>query len=388
MEKQADKAERETEIYRELVPYLLDWYDYNARILPWREERNAYHTWISEIMLQQTRVEAVRGYYDRFLRALPDVKALAEAPEEQLLKLWEGLGYYSRVRNLQKAAKAVCAEYGGELPADYGRLKSLPGIGAYTAGAIASIAYGIPVPAVDGNVLRVMNRVTGSREDITKESVKRGLFEKLLAVMPQDRPGDFNQAVMDIGATVCIPNGEPHCQDCPVMHLCKAFREDSWREIPCKPAPKKRRVEKRTVFVIEWQGRYLLHKRPDKGLLAGLWEMPAAEAKLGRAEAQTQAEELISALLPKECLPGRLRALPPAKHIFSHVEWRMSGYWVSLSGIAKHTPPERLASDYVLVDVETMQERYSLPSAFAAYVSEILRHEGEKKLPDAAAEEK
>lgn len=380
-------AEKETEIYRELVPYFLHWYDYNARILPWREEPSAYHTWISEIMLQQTRVEAVRGYYDRFLRALPDVKALAEAPEEQLLKLWEGLGYYSRVRNLQKAAKVVCAEYDGVLPADYERLKSLPGIGAYTAGAIASIAYGIPVPAVDGNVLRVMNRITGSREDITKESVKRALFTELLAVMPKERPGDFNQAVMDIGATVCVPNGEPHCSDCPVMHLCKAFREDSWREIPCKPAPKKRKVEKRTVFVIEWQGRYLLHKRPDKGLLAGLWEMPAAEEKLGGAEARARAEELLAGLLPGELPTGRLTALPPAKHIFSHVEWRMSGYWVSLSGNSEIAPPERLGAGYVFVDAETMQERYSLPSAFAAYVSEILRHEREKERPGATSEE-
>ncbi len=364
--------------YRELVPYLLDWYDYNARILPWREERNAYHTWISEIMLQQTRVEAVRGYYDRFLRALPDVKALAEAPEEQLLKLWEGLGYYSRVRNLQKAAQVICEQYDGVLPADYERLKALPGIGAYTAGAIASIAYGIPVPAVDGNVLRVMKRITGSRDDITKEAVKRKLFEDLLAVMPQERPGDFNQAVMDIGATVCIPNGEPHCTECPVMHLCRAFQEGSWREIPCKPAPKKRRVEKRTVFVIEWQGRYLLHKRPDKGLLAGLWEMPAVEAKLTRAEAQAEAERLLAGLLPEECLPGRLTALKPAKHIFSHVEWRMSGFLVSLSETAKNTLPEQLEAGYVLVDAETMQRRYSLPSAFAYYVNEILQREHKK----------
>ena len=369
--------ENEEALYRQAVPYLLDWYDANARILPWREEKNAYHTWISEIMLQQTRVEAVRGYYNRFLRELPDIPSLCKAPTEQLLKLWEGLGYYSRVRNLQKAANIVCEKYGGVLPSDYEQLKTLPGIGTYTAGAIASIAYDAAVPAVDGNVLRVMKRISGSRDDITRESVKKALFSTLQSVIPTDRPGDFNQAVMDLGAGICVPNAEPHCKECPVMHLCKTFREGMWREIPYKPALKKRRVEQRTVLVIKCQGRYLLHKRADNGLLAGLWEIPAVPEKMDEKKAIAQAQELLLQLpFKKNASPlfKKVDKLPDAKHIFSHVEWRMSGYLLTAPKEASALP-EQIAADYALVDLETIRTRYSLPSAFSAYLKEIKRLE-------------
>lgn len=378
------------EDYREIVPYVLQWYDYNARILPWREERNPYHTWVSEIMLQQTRVEAVRGYYHRFLEALPDVQALAEASEEQLLKLWEGLGYYSRVRNMQKAAQVIVSRYGGEIPADYGILKTLPGIGAYTAGAIASIAYGIPVPAVDGNVLRVMKRIRGSHDDVTKDSVKRQLFEDLKPVIPAKRPGDFNQAIMDIGATVCVPNGEPHCKDCPVMHLCRAYREETYGMIPYKPAKKERRVEERTILVIEWDGKFLLHRRPAKGLLAGLWELPGVTNRLSETEAGKLAAELTgrndkSVLAEKEegqtAEMSPLCKLPDAKHIFSHVEWRMVGYYVRLSdtmgsGNGNHPLGELCEEEYLFATREEIQSRYALPGAFAAYVEWIMKNSG------------
>ena len=204
----------------EIVQPLISWYRQNKRILPWRDQKNAYYTWVSEIMLQQTRVEAVKPYFLRFIGELPDVKALAECPEEKLMKLWEGLGYYNRVRNMQNAAQTVVSEYSGILPVSYEELLALKGIGSYTAGAIASIAYDIPVPAVDGNVLRVFSRITENRQDIMKQSVRRQVEEKLLRIMPKEAPGDFNQALMELGAVVCVPNGPARCTECPV-----AFRD-------------------------------------------------------------------------------------------------------------------------------------------------------------------
>ena len=201
---------------------LLKWYDKNKRTLPWRDKNNAYYTWVSEIMLQQTRVEAVKPYFQRFIRELPDVASLAAAPEERIVKLWEGLGYYSRVRNMQKAAIRVMEEYNGKIPEDFETLLSLKGIGRYTAGAISSIAYGHKVPAVDGNVLRVYSRLTESREDIMKQSVRKSVEEQLKEIMPEDRPGDFNQAMMEIGAVVCVPNGKAKCEECPLGRFCLA----------------------------------------------------------------------------------------------------------------------------------------------------------------------
>ena len=203
----AVEKEQNAQALGKIAEPLLKWYSKNARILP-------YRVWVSEIMLQQTRVEAVKPYYERFLSALPSIAALAEAPEEQLLKLWEGLGYYSRVRNLQKAAQKVMQEYGGALPASYEQLKSLPGIGEYTAGAIASIAFGIAVPVVDGNVLRVVSRITGRFEQVDTAACKKRIWKELAQIMPEDAPGDFNQALMELGATVCLPNGAPLCGNC------------------------------------------------------------------------------------------------------------------------------------------------------------------------------
>ena len=270
--------------YEEVVPYLLKWFDYNARILAWRENPKPYYVWVSEIMLQQTRVEAVKSYFDRFIQKLPDIKALAEVEEEQLLKLWEGLGYYNRVRNLQKAARVIMEQYNGVVPADYEALLKLPGIGSYTAGAISSIAFQIPVPAVDGNVLRVTKRISGSYDDITKESVKKELWQDLITIMPKDRPGDFNQSLMELGATVCLPNGKPLCDQCPVMHLCKAFQKDIVMELPVKPSKKDRRIEEKTILLMEYENNYAIRKREKKGLLAGLWEIPSLEGRQSLAK--------------------------------------------------------------------------------------------------------
>jgi A/G-specific adenine glycosylase len=369
--------------YGEIVPYLVDWYEANARILPWRLEPTPYHVWISEIMLQQTRVEAVRGYYDRFLTALPTIEDLANASEEVLLKLWEGLGYYSRVRNLQKAAKVVVEQYDGKLPASYTELLKLPGIGSYTAGAIASIAYGIPVSAVDGNVLRIAKRLSGSFDDITKANVKKELEKAFTAITPEDAAGAFNQSLMDLGATVCIPNGRPLCEKCPVMHLCIAFKKDLQSQIPVKPKKKGRRIEEKTVFVIESNGKIALHKRSNKGLLAGLWEFPNIEGKSSIDKVQ---DMLVQTFGVNEANSIELYSLKEGKHIFSHVEWHMTGFHIifkeseqmeqfcgqleeNSSGDVDNLVKEEITylADIVTVTYKDLKESYALPSAFEAF---------------------
>ncbi len=352
------------EQYRAAVPYLLHWYDYNARVLPWRQSPTPYHVWVSEIMLQQTRVEAVRAYYERFLAELPEVSDLATADEEHLLKLWEGLGYYSRVRNMKRAAQVICEDYGGVIPQERDVLMTLPGIGGYTAGAIASIAYRKPASAVDGNVLRVMSRLTGSREDISKEAVKRQMTHDLDAVMPGERSGELNQAIMDIGATVCIPNGEPHCIDCPLVHLCKAFAEESTAEIPVKGVKAGRRIEKRTVLLIRQEERTLLRKRPDKGLLAGLWEFPGID---GWASEETVREKL-QELLGDTVMIDRVCAGTDAKHIFSHVEWHMKSVIIDVKGAV-------VPEGCVFATADELRSRYSMPGAFAAYRTIVTKEE-------------
>ena len=255
-----------------ISPALLNWFYANHRILPFRSDPTPYHVWLSEIMLQQTRVSAALPYYERFLAALPDIPALAACEEEKLHKLWEGLGYYSRVRNLQKAAKIVCAQYGGELPADYDALRALPGIGDYTAGAIASISFGLPVPAVDGNVLRVFSRLYNDDGLITDPKVKRAFTARVMEHQPPAAPGDYNQALMELGALVCVPNGAPLCEQCPLAHLCQARAAGTALFLPRKAAPKARRIEPVTLAVVRSPAGVLLQQRPEKGLLAGLWQ--------------------------------------------------------------------------------------------------------------------
>lgn len=332
---------------------LLSWYKNHARVLPWRENPEPYRVWISEIMLQQTRVEAVKPYFERFMAALPDTAALAAVPEDRLFKLWEGLGYYNRARNLKKAAGVVMEQYGGVIPASWEALKTLPGIGSYTAGAIASIAYGIPVPAVDGNVLRVISRVTGSREDILKQSVKKQMEHLLLGVMPKEGAGSYNQALIEIGAIVCVPNGEPLCGECPMASVCVARRDGLTKEIPVKTPKKSRKIEEKTILILEWEGRTAIRKRDSSGLLASLYELPGVEGWL-EDEALAQMYRVPLAAV---------RRLPEAKHIFSHVEWRMRGFAVELQ--------EKPAGDYLWVTPEEIRETYSLPSAFKAYTMMI-----------------
>ena len=310
---------------------LLKWYDKNKRTLPWRDKNNAYYTWVSEIMLQQTRVEAVKPYFQRFIRELPDVASLAVAPEERIVKLWEGLGYYSRVRNMQKAAIQVMEKYNGKIPEDFETLLSLRGIGRYTAGAISSIAYGHKVPAVDGNVLRVYSRLTESREDIMKQSVRKSVEDQLKEIMPGDRPGDFNQAVMEIGAVVCVPNGKAKCEVCPLGEFCMARKHGTMEELPVKAPKKARKVENRTVLVIQDGTATAIRRRPPEGLLAGLYEIPNMEGHLTQKEALTQVKNI-------GLEPLRIEPLPDAKHIFSHIEWRMCAYRIAVASLeeARH----------------------------------------------------
>lgn len=348
----------------EMVDPLLRWYRAEKRELPWRDQKNAYYTWVSEIMLQQTRVEAVKPYFQRFMKELPDIKALCECPEDKLLKLWEGLGYYNRVRNMQKAAQTVMEKYSGRLPADYEALKSLSGIGSYTAGAIASIAYGIPVPAVDGNVLRVITRMTRNGQDIMKQSVRRQMERDLAEIIPKDSPGDFNQALMELGAVICVPKGQAKCGQCPVAFMCQAHQMGQEMEYPRKAAKKPRVIQKKTVLVIQDGRKTAIRKRPGKGLLAGLYELP-------NLDGWKTEEESLAYVENQGMTPLRILKLGRARHVFSHVEWEMQGYQIRVASVE-----EEMLGDLIFVESGEDSGQYAIPSAFdyyAKYVKEEKR---------------
>ena len=358
---------QEEKMLEEIVKPLLQWFDRNARILPWRERPEPYRVWVSEIMLQQTRVEAVKPFFERFTEALPDVRALAACPEDKLLKLWEGLGYYNRVRNMQKAAQYMTDQYGAEMPPDYEKLLALPGIGPYTAGAVASIAFEIPVPAVDGNVLRVISRITENDGDILKQSVKRQIESELLQIMPKGRSGAFNQALMELGAMVCVPNGAPKCEDCPLSDLCLAHRHAREAEFPKKAQKKPRRIEKKTVLVIRDGDRAAIRKRPAKGLLAGLYELP-------HLEGYQTADEVLQWIKEQGFSPIRIQSLPEAKHIFSHIEWQMKGFMILIED-----PQENSGKELLFTEPERTEKEYPIPAAFAAYTDYLQIRLGQGK---------
>ncbi len=349
--------------FKNIVEPLLTWYEKNARQLPWRDDPMPYRVWISEIMLQQTRVEAVKPYFERFVREIPDVRALAEVPEEKLLKLWEGLGYYSRARNLKKAAILLMEQYRGELPQSAEKLEKLPGIGSYTAGAVASIAYGQPEPAVDGNVLRVAARLEASRKDTADAAVKKELRSRLREVYPTGQESAFTQALMELGATVCLPNGAPLCEACPLAEMCEAHRTGVENELPVKAPKRERRVETLTVFLILSDGMAALRRRPETGLLAGLWEFPNTGGALSPAQ--------VEKILPMWGIVAEtIEPLPAAKHVFTHVEWRMTGYLVRA-----RSP----GGDFVWTQPEDLFRDYAVPSAFGAYLRILRRLAGEKE---------
>ncbi len=338
----------------EAVPLLLDWYHADHRALPWRETRDPYCILVSEIMLQQTRAETVKPYYRRFLEVLPTVDALARADDDLLHKLWEGLGYYSRVRHLHRAAQVVVERYGGTVPADFEALLSLPGVGRYTAGAVASIAFGIPVPAVDGNVLRVMARLSGDDTDVLSPSAKEAAEAAIAPHVPAQNAGDFTQSLIELGAVICTPGASPRCDLCPLSLLCVAAREGRQGELPVRIPKTKRRREARTVLMIRHGDRVAIRKRPNEGLLAGLYEFPCLEGHADKAAVRAYLESLGLSV-------GTVTSLPDAKHLFSHLEWQMKGYAIPLL-----SPPSAI-EDWLFVPAAVLDEHYAIPSAYAAY---------------------
>ena len=335
---------------RDVIPPLLAWYRKEGRSLPWRADASPYHVWISEIMLQQTRIEAAIPYYYRFLEALPSVRALAEVEDDLLMKLWEGLGYYSRARNLKKAAIIIMEKHGGQLPKSVTELRALPGIGDYTAGAIASISYGLPAPAVDGNVLRVLARLFADPRDSLSEKVKREAIAMLTPAYPHEpeAAGALTQALMELGEVTCIPNGTPRCDVCPLAGLCEAKRQGLTETIPYRSPRPERTVEKRTLLLLLCNGRVAISQRPPRGLLGGMWEFPSLDGHLSEAE-------ILAHLDGMGIHPLAIRQGPTAKHIFTHREWRMHSYTVSLA-----EPP----NGYTLATPEELECTYALPTAF------------------------
>ncbi len=333
---------------------LLPWYHEHKRILPWRLDQEPYHIWLSEIMLQQTRVEAVKGYYTRFLTQLPTIEALAGCDDDHLHKLWEGLGYYSRVRNLKKAAMIIMEKHQGQFPRTYEEILALPGIGEYTAGAVSSIAFGQKCPAVDGNVLRVLSRLRNDPSPIDLPSTKKEVTAALAAIYPEEA-GDFTQALIELGATLCGPNWKPLCRECPCREICLGYKFDTSQTLPMKSPKKEKRQEDRTVFILSCDGKYALEKRPGKGLLAGLWQFPNLPGNLDTREALTAVEDMD--LSPRELLREVSR-----KHIFTHIQWNMTGIYMEVS---------QCSGDFQWFTKEEINRQAALPTAFRQFWEEL-----------------
>ncbi len=337
-------------IYSKLPDTLLPWYKQNARALPWRKDTEPYHIWLSEIMLQQTRVEAVWGYYLRFLEQLPDIHALAEVPESQLLKLWEGLGYYNRARNLQKAARVIETQYGGQFPNQYEEIRALPGIGPYTAGAIASICFNLPCAAVDGNVLRIITRMTENNAPIDLMQTKTDIAAQLEKVYPKNACGQFTQALMELGATICTPKS-PKCEACPAKDFCQAYAHNTVMNYPVKLPKKEKRIEERTVFLLQHEDKYALTKRTESGLLSGLWQLPNILSKMDAEQALRTADSF--GVQPIELYQQLNRV-----HIFTHIRWQMTCY---------HIQCAQAPSDFTWATAQEIETTYALPTAFRMF---------------------
>lgn len=347
---------------------LLEYYDKHKRDLAWRGEVPAYYTWISEIMLQQTRVEAVKPYFARFIEELPNIEALANCEEEKLMKLWQGLGYYSRARNLKKAACQIMEMYGGELPKEKKELLHLAGIGPYTAGAISSIAYGKKETAVDGNVIRVMSRLFAVEGNVLEGKGRQKIEELTYQELPEDRAGDFNQALMDLGATICIPNGAALCHLCPLHLECQANLKKEVEKYPEKKKKKERKLERQTILLLSDGQKFALEKRKEKGLLAGLWQFPMLEGRLSLQEVREYLKE-------KGISYSGIEEYEPAIHIFSHVEWHMVSYIIE---VEKWEIQEKREENFVWLSKEEILTEYSVPSAFKVYLDYL--KQGQRKL--------
>lgn len=356
MEEEAKGFSERDAVVASAIPLLVNWYRQNKKDLPWRRDPTPYHVWISEIMLQQTRIEAAIGYYERFLSALPDVASLASIEDDALLKLWQGLGYYSRARNLKKAAILVMERYGGKLPCNVSELRTLPGIGDYTAGAIASIAYGKAEPAVDGNVLRVLSRLLASDADVMLPATRRDMTRLLASHYPAGADAAaLTEGLMELGEVVCIPNGEAKCHCCPVASLCLAKRQGRANALPVRTGPKKRRVEQRTVLLMQDDiGRFALNKRPENGLLAGMWEFASFDGALSE-------DAVIKYLAEQDIKVHTIEPDVAAHHVFSHIEWEMKSYFLTVSGSGR----------YCWATSEEIMVQYAIPSAYRTYLKRI-----------------
>ena len=328
-----------------IVQPLLKWFETHQRELPWRKDKQPYHVWVSEIMLQQTRIEAVKKYYTRFMEELPNIESLSLVSEDRLLKLWEGLGYYSRAKNLKKAAQMIMEEYGGEFPRSYGEILKLSGIGEYTAGAIASVCFNEKVTAVDGNVLRVMARLSGSKENVLLPQTKEKFKKKLQKILPE-QSGKFNEALMELGETVCLPNGLPLCRECPLAKYCVSYRDGLTGEIPVRIKNIKRKKEEKTVLILCCQGKIAIEKRTAKGLLSGMYQFPNFEGFCTEEE------------LKAKWQPLKISFLGKAKHTFTHIDWYMQGHFLEIAEPLK---------EYLWVTLQELTEKYALPTAFQPF---------------------
>lgn len=339
-----------------MISPLCSWYRENKRALPWRETKDPYCIWVSEIMLQQTRVEAALPYYRRFLDELPTVEALAAATLPRLLKLWEGLGYYSRVQNMQKAAAVITEQYGGQFPSEVKALERLPGIGDYTAGAVASIAFGLPAPAVDGNVLRVIARLCNDKADIMLPQTKRQVKENLAAVYPlADDCSDLTQALMELGALICIP-GTPKCEQCPLASLCRGHHAGREQLLPVRGAKKDKKLVKRTVFLLQCGEQLALVKRPSPGVLAGMWEFPALDGHLSFKEAREQ--------LTAWGIQNSPQPFISSCHTFTHLIWDMQSYFVWVT---------RQPEQFFWFSFSELEQNVALPSAVKPFYRAVMK---------------
>lgn len=348
-----------TEMKVQTAESIVTWYDAHKRALPWRDTGNPYDVWLSEIMLQQTRIEAVKPKYEAFKKSLPDIASLAVCDDDKLMRLWEGLGYYSRARNLKKCAVELVNRFNGQLPADADALKKLPGIGPYTAGAIGSIAFNLPVPAVDGNVLRVLARIFAIKDDVRQESVKEAITFTIQGIYKEKHPkgfyASFNQGLMEIGEVICVPKGAPHCESCPCRNVCLSRQEKLWDEIPYRSSLKERKKIDRTLLILRDGDSFLLHKRPGKGLLAGLYEFIGVDGSISEKDALKEVEKMGAA-------PVRLAHLPEAVHIFTHLEWHMHAYEIQVEQME-----DIHITDCVLANKKELAS-LAIPSAFKTYI--------------------
>lgn len=367
---------------KELTDQLMIWYGQNARELPWRIDNDPYHVWISEIMLQQTRVEAVIPYFERFFQAFPTLRDLAEATEDQYLKIWEGLGYYSRIRNIHKTANLIIHEHQGKFPEDYASLIKLPGIGPYTAAAIASICFQEAAPAIDGNLLRIFARLNCCFDNVLASKTKNKAFAFFEKLMPAGEPGNFNQALMDLGAMICLPI-QPKCAVCPIQDFCCAKQKQKIAELPVRIKKQKIATERMTVLLIHVDENILLRKRPAKGLLADLYEFPNLPGYISAKSALQYAEDLGLKTL-------RIKEAAAAKHVFSHKVWLMNAYeiFTESADFSKEKTSAYLmheeVSDYktlaehtlFLSSLNDLKNKWSIPSAFETYKKYLLEQEG------------